>query len=364
MKLQSIQFLRALAALLVVYAHSIDLQMSYSGSVQQHFYFLQNFGAVGVDIFFVLSGFIICYTAHADSGLKDGLRFLEKRFIRINPVYYIATLLYFIPYLFHFWKNGQAPSLPPGTILKTILILPFTDRTCFIFPLLAIGWTLSFEWFFYILFYILIIARARHKPLWLLLIMASLVLIGLLIGGHAAPPDYRLIFISNPVILEFLSGVLICWGWLHLQIPKSLAGLLVAAALGIFGYELFAGFGGVSEAQDMISGKLAMTRLMAWGIPSALLVAGCVGLEKNGSAGFIWNNRPAGLTGDASYSIYLTHLTVFQLFNLLYLRLGFFLNPDLAIILQVVLAAGAGILFYKFVEAPLLKSMRASIASS
>ncbi|MDP4247265.1 MAG: acyltransferase family protein, partial [Bacteroidota bacterium] len=89
MKYQSIQFLRAMAALFVVYAHSIDLQMKYAISGEQHFFHLQNFGAIGVDIFFILSGFIISYTARSDSGLKAGRRFLLKRFLRINPVYYI-----------------------------------------------------------------------------------------------------------------------------------------------------------------------------------------------------------------------------------------------------------------------------------
>jgi peptidoglycan/LPS O-acetylase OafA/YrhL len=71
MKLGSIQFLRAIAAILVLYAHSIDLQMGYSHSFQQDFFYWQNFGAFGVDIFFVISSFIISYSAGSYKGVRE-----------------------------------------------------------------------------------------------------------------------------------------------------------------------------------------------------------------------------------------------------------------------------------------------------
>src|SRR4051812_12308594 len=91
MRLNSIQFLRALAVLLVVYVHAADKHLS-AASFQQNFYFLKNFGAIGVDIFFNISGFIISYVASKYMGLWEGLGFLKKRFFRINPVYYLASL--------------------------------------------------------------------------------------------------------------------------------------------------------------------------------------------------------------------------------------------------------------------------------
>jgi peptidoglycan/LPS O-acetylase OafA/YrhL len=358
MKLQSIQFLRAMAALLVVYAHSIDLQMKYAISGQQHFFYLQNFGAIGVDIFFVLSGFIISYTSRSDSGLKAGRRFLLRRFIRINPIYYIATLLCFAPNLIHALKTGGSFHFTPDTLLKTIFLLPFADHGQWISPYLGVAWTLGFEWFFYLLFLILILDKTQRKVGWMLLILSVLVLFGLMLREHRQLNDYRLIFMTNPLMLEFALGALISWFFRHMDIKRSIAYLLVLAALGTFAFEIIRGFGEISEAERTLDGTLSARRLLLWGLPSALLVAGCVGLEQCGSLKRLWNNRLAGLAGDASYSIYLTHVTVFLLFDSLYLRSGFFLNPDLAIWLQVAIAAACGILFYKMVEFPLLKALR------
>ena len=92
MKLNSIQFLRAVAALLVVYEHSMDVLVNYGVSWQQNFYHLNGFGCIGVDLFFVISGFIITYVASKYRGFDEGMQFLEKRFWRINPIYYIATI--------------------------------------------------------------------------------------------------------------------------------------------------------------------------------------------------------------------------------------------------------------------------------
>src|SRR5258707_13134028 len=110
-QLTSLQFLRATAAILVAYAHSIDLQMIYASSIQQNFYYLQNFGAFGVDLFFVISGFIISYSAERYKGARDASAFLIHRFKRINPVYYIATLL-FIAISLHSWIRNGHSSVP------------------------------------------------------------------------------------------------------------------------------------------------------------------------------------------------------------------------------------------------------------
>jgi exopolysaccharide production protein ExoZ len=155
MKLNSIQFLRAVAVTLVVYAHSIDLTMQFGKSRQQDFYYLNNIGCIGVDLFFVISGFIITYVARNYSGTDQGLKFLQKRFYRINPIYYIASGL-FIAVLIA--RLGGINSLYAvklklnlvPSIIDTLWIIP-TSGSSLPTPLLLIGWTLSFEWLFYIL---------------------------------------------------------------------------------------------------------------------------------------------------------------------------------------------------------------------
>jgi exopolysaccharide production protein ExoZ len=81
MKLNSIQYLRAIASILVVYCHAIDIQVYFGISRQQNFYYLQNFGAIGVDLFFVISGFIITYVSrNVLADIPSTKIFLQKRF--------------------------------------------------------------------------------------------------------------------------------------------------------------------------------------------------------------------------------------------------------------------------------------------
>lgn len=357
MKLKSIQFLRAIAALLVVYAHSIDLQMQFSWSNQQDFYYLQNFGAIGVDLFFVISGFIITYVAWKYSGATQGLHFLTKRFFRINPVYYIASILFFgFVILQHWIDHTMAKVMLNKTInsaIDTLLILPSSGNIYKFQPLLAIGWTLSFEWLFYILFFILILFKARHKPLFMAIAITGLVALGYLIKSN----DYRYTFITNPIILEFLLGVLICWLDLRIKkIPKFISIACVLIGLASYVILVARGFGSISEKNWVLFGVVSMRRFLIWGIPSAFLAAGCIFMEKSNLMNRFWNNKIMQLTGDASYSIYLIHLTIFSLLTMLYKKVGFFLNPDLAIFAQLAVATLVAIVFYKLVEKPLLKA--------
>ncbi|MDP4247765.1 MAG: acyltransferase, partial [Bacteroidota bacterium] len=256
---------------------------------------------------------------------------------------------------------GGPMHLTPGILLKTILILPFADHGQWISPYLGICWTLAFEWLFYLLFLVLILDKAKRKAGWMLLILGGLVIFGIMLRGHGQLTDPRLIFVTNPLIVEFGLGVLICWFYRQPGIHRNLSLLLVLAAICTYAYEVVTGTGGISEAERTLDGSLSASRLLWWGIPSALLVAGCVGLEQCGAWKALWKNRVAMLAGDASYSIYLIHLTVFLLFDSLYIRFGFFLNPDLAIWVQLAVAAAGGVLFYKWVEFPLLNALRSRL---
>ncbi len=342
--------------MLVVYRHSIDMQLRFGVSAQQHFFYLRHIGSVGVDIFFVISGFIICFVANEAAGFTQGVDFLAKRFLRINPIYYLATLLYLLPLALYLWKNGKLQTILSASLLKNFLILPFTDKSDLIYPILTVGWTLGFEWYFYLLFFILILVKVRNKFLTLFLLLSFLVL-----AGRWLPPlaDHRLVFMTNPLLLEFLCGGLICWCYLHLRIGKRFALFMVCAAIGAWVYEIFGGFGNIFYIVN--TNEDSLQRILYWGIPSALLVAGCVFLEKLPSQSYLWDHPFATLAGNASYSIYLTHPTVFVFFSTLYLHVGFFLNPDLAVLIQVAIALAVGILFYKLVEFPLLRLLKKAV---
>jgi len=348
------------AALLVVYAHGIDVQLKYAFSRQQDYFYLQNFGAIGVDIFFCISGFIITYIGDQFSGARQARDFLIKRFIRINPIYYFASLLYLWLIIWFIWTRHlpYETGYFISTLIDTFFILPTASDATKYIPLLTVAWTLSFEWFFYLVFALLIIARSKVKPAMLVLLMVLLVLAGRLIR----PEDYRLVFITNPLILEFLLGVVIYWVYMRIKVPVAVAWLLTLMGIGAYVYEIYFGFGDISEVGNIITAKLSIERFIWWGIPSALLVSGCIFLEKNGVLLRLWSNRLSKLTGDASYSIYLTHLSVFFLFHTLYEKTGFFLDADLSVLFHLLVAAATGILFYYYIERPLLHFLQKKYA--
>lgn len=355
MKLNSIQFLRAVAAILVVYDHSLYVQKDYGTSWQQNFLHINRFGCIGVDLFFVISGFIITLIAGNYAGLSQGKHFLVKRFYRINPIYYLLTLL-FLPFIFLQSVNNNllgTGNLSINSMFDSTLILP--TRSNVYKPLLIAGWTLSFEWFFYLLFFFLIVCKVRKKVFFIIGIVAFLIVSGALFTPH----DYRLIFITNPIMLEFLLGCAISYVYLTFkQIPVDIG--ISCLLIGVAGYLYFivvGGFGYIWNYEATLFTNLSYYRALLWGIPSSLIVAGCVILEKNGHCSGIWNNSFMLLCGDASYSIYLVHTIVLDLLILLYKKTGYFFPADLMIWLQTIISVAVSIFFYKLIEKPLLQFM-------
>ena len=359
MKLNSIQFLRAVAALLVVYEHSMDVQMQFGTSWQQNFYHLDGFGCIGVDLFFVISGFIITFVAQKYRGFDDGMHFLEKRFWRINPIYFIATLVCLGVSLLQMAINNTMITSPIikiiGSLFDTLLILPYKEEISSFKPLLIVGWTLSFEWLFYILFFFLIVGNVKRKTLALPVLFIILITIGQL----TKPEDLRLQFITNPILLEFLLGVMICQLYVS---GKKITTWLAATclAIGIISYIFLIrfGYGNVWYYLSTINGKTSLNKFLLWGIPSAFIMFGCVFLEKNGKLHRLFDNKLSLLLGNASYSIYLIHYTLFSALYLVYNKTGFFLPADAMIWIQVIVGVGISLVFYKLVEKPLLKRIQ------
>jgi len=354
MKLNSIQFLRAVAVILVTYNHSIDIQMQYGVSWEQHTH-LQKFGAIGVDIFFVMSGFIIPFVANKYIGTKQGFHFLKKRFIRINLIYYIASLLLLIVNIFRAWALNR-PALSTNenisSFIDTILVVPTTETTATYLPVLRIGWTLSFEWLFYFLFFLLIVSGAKNK----LVSLATLVVFLITLGYLFPPADLRYGFITNPILLEFLLGTVIFWLYTNVKtIPVSI--LLLLLTTGVVAYVLLIAYGYGDVWSSSYQRDVSMKRFFLWGLPSSCIVAGCIFLERSNRLTSLWNNKQMQLIGNASYSIYLVHITSYALMTILYIRLGFFLPADLTIFFQLFIAVLAGIGFYKIVETPLLQAL-------
>ncbi|MCF0062716.1 acyltransferase [Dyadobacter chenwenxiniae] len=348
-QLNSIQYLRALAALLVVYCHAIDQQMRLGQSYQQGFHHLQNFGAIGVDIFFVISGFIISYISKKEVGPKAALIFLKKRFIRINPAYYAASVI-----ALGFMMLSNSFSFSTQSTLKTISILPiFESGEIFQNPILHIGWTLSFEWLFYLVVSLLmLLSVVQYKDHLLILILVVVTLLGILFPSK----EIHFNFVTNPMILEFGFGILLSIIYKDLKAqPIIYPALLLAITAAFFIHLIYNGYGEISEASKILKGENVWQRIVIWGIPSATLALGLLFLEKQMGSNF-FHNKKLLLLGDASYAIYLVHQTCFKVIISVLQKTHFAskLNLDFLVLILVCISVMTGILFHIYIEKKLI----------
>jgi exopolysaccharide production protein ExoZ len=317
-----IQYLRGIAAVGVLGFHACQRSGLDFGM-----------GAAGVDIFFVISGFIM-WVVSAGKARGPG-DFLLRRAGRIAPLYWTVTLGVV-------GLDLLRPSLFPNMLLTaphvvlSLLFLPHQDPHGAVAPVIVPGWTLSYEVFFYLVFALTLFLPLARRAWALTAIMAALCLAGAATQGGG--PVWTTF--TNPLVLEFVAGVWLAKAWTSGRLGGPAAGwTAVAAGCGL----LLAA--AVSGAE--VSGA---ARLYLWGLPAVLIVWGGLCLER---AGRVARLPPLKLLGDASYSIYLVHgLALSLVFKLLGTRPG--LPPALLLACAVPFAALLGTGCYFGLERPLL----------
>jgi exopolysaccharide production protein ExoZ len=281
----SIQYLRAAAALAVVWCHAY-LELEKITAVQIPDWFN---GRSGVDLFFVISGFIIWITTH-DSG-PSTLSFWYRRLIRILPLYWLCTLgmvvlLVVAPTLF------DRPHLDLGHVIRSLLFIPHEDplQPGEVYPLLQVGWTLNFEMFFYAVFGFCLLLQPAYRVLATVLLFGGLATIGTVLrSDHPILATY-----TDPLLLEFMAGVAIGYIFTSRWRPDAAFGygLMMLAVLAYIGLNQ----GLTVEPIDW--------RVLCWGVPAALLIMGFTTVER---ASGVAKVPLLNLLGDASYAIYLSH---------------------------------------------------------
>jgi exopolysaccharide production protein ExoZ len=319
--LYSIQTLRFFAAVGVVIHHSLTSLGAQMTTVLV--------GAAGVDIFFVISGVVI---GSMDS--RDGvLTFAIKRLIRLIPLYWLATLAYVLERYITF---GLVPGW--GHVIHSLLLLPdFSDPNWF--PIYVPAWTLCFEATFYLMF-ALLLPLARPSPA-LAAIIISASLTALQVPNPLAPSS----FFNTSLFMEFAVGLMIAQMLRHWTVlPLKFGALSLTSGLLIFAQH-FDGWGG--------------PELLGWGIPAALTVLGAVGLERLR----FWRHRILVLGGNASYAIYLFHLTIMEPLLVKLEQSGIDLHSTAArVAMREVLLVGTavliGTLIHMTIERPLLGFLR------
>ena len=295
-------------------------------------------GASGVDIFFVISGFVMAITAPGLAGrAHKGWEFLRRRFIRLIPLYWIFTTIKLLRLELGPPVAGQtAGSL--RHVVASYLFIPSLNNLNQPFPLVAVGWTLNFEMFFYLLFALAL--ALDFQPLAFLL--PTMVAVALASGfDHASWPIWTVVV--SPLVLEFLAGIVLA----HFTMQRRLPTRWVSIWL------LVGGFAAILTL-PLSGGAL---RLLCWGVPALAIVTGAVGLED------VYGRRlPKWLleVGNASYAIYLVHLFVVGAVWVVLLRLrqsGYLALVEM-IVVSLVLSSVVGEVVHRLIELPLIRLFR------
>jgi exopolysaccharide production protein ExoZ len=193
-----------------------------------NFIHLPDFGPSGVDLFFVISGFIMFVTT-TDKPLLPG-EYLLLRIIRVAPLYWLMTIA-MVGCAAISPESFRTLVLTPGAIAKSLLFIPYNSLSFpgMPWPILVPGWTLNYEMFFYVVFALCLFFPARGRILPLIFIMAGLTIAGKLIEPSTNP---LLWVYTSPLLLEFAAGCLIGYLWSRQISTGSFAIACVEIAAG------------------------------------------------------------------------------------------------------------------------------------
>jgi exopolysaccharide production protein ExoZ len=334
-ELAGVQILRAVAACAVVIHHALEESNGAVGRFSPDW--LTTAGAAGVDIFFVISGFIMAYVTFRPSVPPPGPgRFLLRRAVRILPLYWLccaAMLAASFAGLMrtHHWNAGE--------IVDALLLVP-NGRL-----VINVSWTLSYEILFYLCFGAALVLRTLRGTI-LATAAAILVLMAL---GSAAPESRAGAFLGDPISLEFCMGLCLAAGLASWRGERRMPGgvMAVLAALGFLAMLLAPRF--VPHAGT--GGLFGPSRVLAWGVPAVVVVVAFIAWEPGRGRAV----RAAIALGDASYALYLAH--VFVMITYARLLKGSVLGAaDQRFVVPVVVAVSIalGLAVHRVLERPLL----------
>lgn len=334
---RSIESLRISAAIFVLLAHMPSLP----DYPFLNYFLSSNFfsGSIGVDIFFIISGFVIHQSLQKfQQGGVAVTSFLIARAFRLFPLYLLLTLVVSGFRII----SDRSPNV--DYLISSLLLLPYLENSTYIDPIVALGWTLQFELFFYLiastsLFFKKIIQN-WIPPIGILCSVIMCYIFGFYYGA--------------PIVVEFIFGFLlsIFIGRIR-SIPLSLMLKLILASISVFivllvstGSEgtILIGLEGNSISRMSIAwGLHSLPRWFIWGIPSLLLVFCCLLLESD----FKW--RISSL-GKYTYSLYLTQYISVWFGKTLSLTTGY--GSEITALSIVILSIGFSYFSYLLIEHP------------
>lgn len=344
----SLQFGRAIAALLVVLHHA-TLDSTYFYGVSFNDFWI--FGNVGVDYFFILSGFIIYWAHKNDSqGYRSSRMYLYKRLVRIYPPFILISLIMFFAYYY-------LPSLSQSDrtigIVPSLFLLPQEYSS----PALSVSWTLMHELLFYFMFLIFYFHR-RALP-YLACVWAVLILTYPLYGKSSYWGDF---FLSMHNI-QFLLGMLLSFfvfrnESLLLAITRNKRYPMFMLLLS------FLATYWVVLNKEYLSDVLFAYYTLLLGVSFFTLIMSLLVVEKASMLGWLFNSKIILFVGAASYSIYLIHNPIISVLNRVAVNVFNFypaLNVDFVFLTISALSMVGGVFYYIFWERPVLRNINKKI---
>lgn len=326
----SLQYLRAVAAMMVVAFHASEKLGRIAGTGDLPTFTV---GLAGVDIFFVVSGFIMLATTREKPIAPAD--FARRRLERIVPLYWLLTTIVLVFVLFRPGLLVTATYDGPH-LAASYLFLPWPHPVLHAnMPLLVPGWTLNYEMAFYALFAASLFLPARSRVGVLVGVLSLAV-----VAGFFVPERSIAAFYTDPIILEFAAGLVLASVWR----PGRGLGRKTALALVAAGF-LALQLGSIAD----------LPRIVWASIPALMIVAGVV--HADGAS----DRRPLRLPmllGDASYSIYLSHVIVLPVLAKAWTAAGYgatgFEAPAF-LVLTLAASTLVGVAFYSAVERPLIR---------
>lgn len=322
----SLQALRYIAAILIVGYHAEESIKDRISLDMMNFF---SFGDIGVDIFFVISGFIIAFAtskSYVTSPKKQAQDFIVRRFIRIVPIYWFYTTLKIIMVL-------ALPTLALRTqfdeyhIFTSYFFIPSMSPWGLMQPILPVGWTLHFEMLFYLIFTIAILVNQNK-------IAITGIAFFLLFAINYVYPDLLIFkFYAQTIIFEFLLGLMVFKIVSHIHQLNFIPTILLAIVSIL-----------------LISTKTPeINRIFTIGLGSAFLVLSFIYFERFLTSSNI--QKISEKLGDSSYSLYLSHSFTVP-FSVILLGKYLSLNVYIVLALTLVIATMAGLFSYRFLEKP------------
>ena len=327
-----IEAARGVAATLVIfYPTSRHIDLAFHAPILRAVF---QFGHSGVDLFFVISGFIIYYVHFQDVGRPDRLlHYAGRRFSRIMPTYWVALAVTLLMI-----SLGSHPEPGIGTLLSQSVFLPSGVPM-----ILGVAWTLNYEATFYVLFAALIANRPAGWTLFTC--WFGFVILGAVVGWHIPGLPERF---QNAIVLEFGAGMAVAAiARRNLSLP---APAVLATGLAVFAAAAWL------EDRGQLDGYADMARLI-YGGASVLVVLGLILLPHQG---WLTRHRLLGVLGSASYSLYIFQFvfigTAWQ--AMLHTGLAALLPPLLQFAILAAAAIAGGVLASRHVEQPLIRACR------